>query len=101
MKKVLFPTDFSDTATNAFIHALEFANKVNAEIVLLHTFELPAVNDQYFPQNYADIYQSIELAQFDMFKSEIPKLRSIAEERNLDKVKMSHRLMDGDLLHNI
>lgn len=101
MKKILFPTDFSDTATNAFVHALEFANKVNAEIVLLHTFELPAVNDQYFPQNYADIYQSIELAQFDMFKNEIPKLRAIAEERKLDKIKMAHRLMDGDLLHNI
>ena len=101
MKKILFPTDFSDTATNAFVHALEFANKVNAEIILLHTFELPAVNDQYFPQNYADIYQSIELAQFDMFKNEIPKLRAIAEERNLDKIKMSHRLMDGELLHNI
>lgn len=101
MKKILFPTDFSDTATNAFVHALEFANKVNAEIILLHTFDLPAINDQYFPQNYADIYQSIELAQFDMFKNEIPKLRAIAQERNLDEIKLSHRLMDGDLLHNI
>jgi hypothetical protein len=36
-----------------------------------------------------------------MFKDEIPKLRAIAEERHLDKIKMSHRLMDGDLLNNI
>ncbi|RMA72723.1 universal stress protein [Flavobacterium weaverense] len=101
MKKILFPTDFSDTATNAFVHALEFAKKVNAEIILLHTFDLPPVNDQYFPQNYGQIYESIELSQFEMFKREIPKLRAIAEERNLDKIKMSHRLMVGDLLPNI
>lgn len=101
MKKILFPTDFSETATNAFIHALEFAKKVNAEIILLHTFELPVYDNQFFPENYAVIYNSIELSQFEMFKNEIPKLRAIAEERNLDKIKMSHRLMDGDLLHNI
>jgi nucleotide-binding universal stress UspA family protein len=36
-----------------------------------------------------------------MFKDQIPKLRAIAEERNLDKIKMSHRLMDGSLIYNI
>lgn len=101
MKKILFPTDFSETATNAFVHALEFAKKVNAEIILLHTFDLPVYDNQFFPENYAVIYNSLELSQFEMFKNEIPKLRAIAEERHLDKVKLSHRLMDGDLLHNI
>ena len=36
-----------------------------------------------------------------MFKDEIPKLHAIAEERNLNHIKMSHRLMDGNLLFNI
>jgi hypothetical protein len=31
-----------------------------------------------------------------MFKEEIPKLRD-SEERNLDKIRMTHRLMDGNL----
>lgn len=101
MKKILFPTDFSEVATNAFVHALEFAKIVQGEIVLLHTFNLPVFDNQFFPENYAVIYDSLELAQFDMFKDEIPKLRKIAEERNLDKIKLSHRLMDGDLLYNI
>ncbi|MBG6062041.1 nucleotide-binding universal stress UspA family protein [Flavobacterium sp. CG_9.1] len=101
MKKILFPTDFSEVAANAFIHALEFAKIVHGEIVLLHTFELPIYDNQFFPENYALIYNSVELAQFGMFKDEIPKLRALAEERHLDKIKMTHRLMDGDLLHNI
>lgn len=101
MKKILFPTDFSEVATNAFVHALEFAKKVQGELVLLHTFELPIYDNQYFPENYNVLFDSLQLAQFDMFKDEITKLRTIAEELKLDKIKMSHRLMDGNLIYNI
>lgn len=101
MKKILFPTDFSECATNAFVHALEFAKVVNAELILLHTFEIPVYDSQFFPENYAAIYSSIELAKFEMFKDEIPKLRTIAEERNLSDIVIKHRLMDGDLIYNL
>jgi nucleotide-binding universal stress UspA family protein len=101
MKKILFPTDFSEVATNAFVHALEFAKIVQGELILLHTFELPIYDNQFFPENYNVIFDSLQLSQFDMFKDEIPKLHAIAEERNLDHIKMSHRLMDGSLLYNI
>ncbi|MEG1025529.1 universal stress protein [Flavobacterium plurextorum] len=101
MKKILFPTDFSEAATNAFVHALEFAKIVKAELVLLHTFEIPVYDSQFFPENYASIYSSIELAKFEMFKDEIPKLRAIAAERNLEDIVIKHRLMDGDLIYNL
>jgi nucleotide-binding universal stress UspA family protein len=101
MKKILFPTDFSDAANNAFVHALEFAKIVNGELVLLHTFELPMYDNQFFPENYNVLFDSLQLSQFDMFKDEISKLHSIAEKLNLNHIKMSHRLMDGTLLFNI
>ncbi len=101
MKKILFPTDFSEAATNAFVHALEFAKVVNAELILLHTFEIPVYDSQFFPENYAAIYSSIELAKFEMFKDEIPKLKTIAIERNLEEIVIKHRLMDGDLIYNL
>jgi nucleotide-binding universal stress UspA family protein len=101
MKKILFPTDFSEVADNAFVHALEFAKIVNGELVLLHTFELPVYDNQFFPENYNVLFDSLQLIEFDMFKEEIPKLHAIATERNLDHIRMSHRLMDGNLLHNI
>ncbi len=101
MKKILFPTDFSEVADNAFVHALEFAKIVNGELVLLHTFELPVYDNQFFPENYNVLFDSLQLIEFDMFKEEIPKLHNIATERNLDHIRMSHRLMDGNLLHNI
>jgi nucleotide-binding universal stress UspA family protein len=101
MKKILFPTDFSEVANNAFIHALEFAKLVNGELVLLHTFDLPIIDNQFIPDNYYTIFDSMQLAQFDMFKEEIPKLREIAQKRKLEHIKLSHKLMDGDLIYNI
>jgi nucleotide-binding universal stress UspA family protein len=101
MKKILFPTDFSEVANNAFIHALEFAKIVNGELVLLHTFELPIVDNQFVPENYYTIFDSLQLAEFDMFKEEIPKLRELAKKKHLDHIKLSHRLMDGDLIFSI
>ncbi|CAN1512289.1 UspA Universal stress protein UspA and related nucleotide-binding proteins [Flavobacteriaceae bacterium] len=101
MKKILFPTDFSEVANNAFIHALHFAKTVNAEMLLLHTFELPIVDNQFTPDNYYTIFDSLQLAQFDMFKEEIPKLRELAQKEKLENIKLSHKLMDGDLIYSI
>jgi nucleotide-binding universal stress UspA family protein len=36
ISKILFPTDFSENAQNAFQHALVFADKLNASIKVLH-----------------------------------------------------------------
>lgn len=36
MKKILFPTDFSEASRNAFIYALRLADKLEARVVWLH-----------------------------------------------------------------
>jgi len=40
MKKILVPTDFSDYAGKALQYAVQVAKKMDAEIVLLHVFDL-------------------------------------------------------------
>jgi nucleotide-binding universal stress UspA family protein len=101
MKKILFPTDFSEVANNAFVHALGLAKLVHGELILLHTYELPIIDNQFAPQNYKEVFDSLELANFDRFKDEIPKLRKIAQEINCEHIKLSHMLMDGDLIYNV
>jgi nucleotide-binding universal stress UspA family protein len=101
MKKILLPIDFSETSDNAFVYALEMAKILKAELILLHTFELPIVDSQSLPINYAMIYETIELTNFDHFKEKMPKLHAIAEERNLGHISMNHILMVGDLLYSI
>jgi nucleotide-binding universal stress UspA family protein len=101
MKKILFPTDFSKVATNAFVYALEFAKIVQGELVVLHSYDLIPMDNQFFPENFTELYDSIELANLEQFKEEIPKLRAIMGNHQSEHIKMSHRLMEGDLIANI
>jgi nucleotide-binding universal stress UspA family protein len=101
MKKILLPIDFSKTSENAFVYALELAKVFHAELVLLHTYEIPIMDSQVAPINFATIYKAIELTNFEHFRDELPKLHSIAEDRNLGHIVMNHILMDGDLVFSI
>ena len=98
MKKILFPTDFSKTANNAFVYALEMAKFIKAELIVLHVYDLPPVSYEGYPTYVADVYESIELSNFENFKDQVPLLRKIAEEHNLDSIQMSHVLEQGDLI---
>jgi hypothetical protein len=101
MKKILFPTDFSNTAYNAYVHALGLAKLIHGELILLHTYQLPIIDSQFAPQNYKVIYDLVELSNFDRFQEEVPKLRQLAIENNFEHIKTSHLLMDGDLIFGI
>jgi nucleotide-binding universal stress UspA family protein len=101
MKRILFPTDFSEVATNAFVYALELAEIVQAELIVLHSYDLIPMDSQFFPENFNEVYDSIELANFDLFKEEVPKLRAIMEKHELQHIKMIHQLMEGNLIANI
>lgn len=98
MKKILFPTDFSKTANNAFVYALEMAKYLEAELVVLHVYDLPIVSYEGYPSYVAEVYETIELNNFENFKDQIPILRKIAEEHHLEAIKMSHVLEQGDLI---
>lgn len=98
MKKILFPTDFSKTANNAFIYALEMAKFIKAELIVLHVYELPPVSYEGYPTYVSDVYESLELSNFENFRDQVPLLRKIAEDNNLDAIQMSHVLEQGNLI---
>jgi nucleotide-binding universal stress UspA family protein len=101
MKRILFPTDFSDTARNAFIYALNFANSFNAELVILHVYDLPIVETPPLPESTTEIFDIVEMHQFESFRDELPALHKIAEEHNMAHIKFKNVLLYGDLIYNI
>ncbi len=101
MKKILFPTDFSETSNNAFVYALQLAKNLNAEVITLHVYELPMVDYINVPAYLADIYETVEMSTFQNYKGQIPILRDIAAQHHLDDIKISNVLMDGDLVSTI
>jgi nucleotide-binding universal stress UspA family protein len=47
--KILVPTDFSEHASAALAMAIELAQKFDAQIVLLHAYQLPIAGAPYGP----------------------------------------------------
>ena len=103
MKKILFPTDFSETAVNAFNYALHLAKSLDAEIFVLHSFERPVISSLHGgrPELIEDVYTNIELNEFDRFKEEVPKMRKAAESFNLGEIEMKFLFEKGPLVQVI
>ena len=101
MKRILFPTDFSSTAKAAFGYALRFADKFDVELIILHVYDLPIVETPPMPEATTEIFDIVEMNQFESFRDELPELHRIAEKRGLGHVKMRNILLYGDLVYNI
>jgi nucleotide-binding universal stress UspA family protein/DUF971 family protein len=101
MKKILFPTDFSEVSKNAFIYALKLAESINAEIVTMHVCQLPQANYVNVSEYLHEIYDVTELSNFENYKDEVPVLRKIAEANNLGHIKIIHVLILGNLVPEI
>lgn len=100
MKTILFPTDFSDTSNNAYVYALQFAQNINAKVVILHVYQFPILESNYIdvPLYQAEVYQSLELNDFENYKSHIPVLRRIAEDYYMQHIQTETILLDGDFV---
>lgn len=101
MTKILFPTDFSDASTNAFIYALKLAENLDAEIITLHIYEPPKLGYSAVPGALNEIYDLVELDNFENYKDQVPYLRHIAEQNNLQHIKMRNVLDRGSLIRKI
>lgn len=101
MKRILFPTDFSEASLNAFIYALKLAEAIKGELLVLHVYDLPQLDIGGLPPNLKEIYDSIELENFQNMKDQIPLLREISEKNNLSHIEMRHILKHGDLIWTI
>ncbi|WP_372472745.1 universal stress protein [Capnocytophaga sp. ARDL2] len=103
MKTILFPTDFSVTAENAFIYALQIAHQLKAQLIVFHHFEMPIVSSSHAgqPELINEVYETIEMNRFEDFKKEVSNLRKIADKRNLSDVEMTFLMEEGLFVTNV
>lgn len=95
MKKILYPTDFSETAENAFIFALQIADHLGASVITLHAFDRPDISSFNLPSTLQEVYDSLDLEAFENYEDEIPVLRDIAIDNGYYHVPMVHVLEEG------
>jgi len=103
MKKILFPTDFSENSNNAYLYALKFAENINAKVIILHVYQYPILESNYIdmPLYQAEVYQSLEWNDFENYKSHVPILRKIAENNNMEHIQTETILLDGDFVNTV
>lgn len=90
LRKVLVPTDFSESARHAFSYGVSFAREFKAELVLLHVVENLTVGyaSDLFPVPMAEVFQEIS----GYAKAELAKL---AEEAKQKQVAVSELVAQG------
>lgn len=88
MKKILYATDFSKSAEKAFSFALKIAEKHEAELIMLHVFDIPTIytqpytNDPFEMKRHAIRGWKDELAEFFMKHKTDVKVKYVAIENN-------------------
>lgn len=83
-KKILVPLDFSECSLNALHAAIRIAKKLDNDLLLLHTYHVPAsFNDVTIPDLY-EFARSKAEEQFEEVENSVSELNSVSYEILMD-----------------
>jgi nucleotide-binding universal stress UspA family protein len=93
MKTIIVPTDFSPVAINAMHYALNMAQVIDADIMLLHVYQMPvSYNNSDIPMPLMDIGELEKINE-----ERLQELKEVAERTFSGKVKIYAEVKLGDL----
>ncbi|MFC2152842.1 universal stress protein [Bacteroidota bacterium] len=101
IQRILVPIDFSDYSVNACRYAIGLAEKLNAEIKLMHVYYNPVVNSMpltdtyYYQVNMDEIIREIELRAKSNMEEFYGDLKEKIEKDNIQGVKLDYALVRG------
>ena len=101
MNNILFPTDFSKAAEHAFIYALKLADHYNANVTVLHVYNLVDAADIYAPYNIDKLYEQLRENKWKNYQDSVEPLKKIASDNGLDHIKQSYVMEEGLLIESI
>ena len=94
--KLLFPTDFSTSAENAYIYALKLAERLGASVTVLHIYEVLEVHSWIEEaMDMSQLNEKITLAEFEIYKEKTELFKRIAKENHLDEVEINYTLKES------
>jgi len=101
VQRILVPIDFSDYSVNACRYAIGLAEKLNAEIKLMHVYYNPVVNSMpltdtyYYQVNMDEIIREIELKAKTSMEQFYADLKEKIEKDDIQGVKLDYTLVRG------
>tara|TARA_B100000508_G_scaffold141097_1_gene147065 strand:- start:172171 stop:173010 length:840 start_codon:yes stop_codon:yes gene_type:complete len=100
MVNILFPTDFSKAAENAFLYALHLTKALDANLTLAHVYELPELG-RALHNTSKEVYELMEMESLENFNKSIKKLRELAIEKGFGDVEFKHIMAEGQIVQKI
>jgi nucleotide-binding universal stress UspA family protein len=101
VQRILVPIDFSDYSVNACRYAIGLAEKLNAEIKLMHVYYNPVVNSMpitdtyYYQVNMDEIIREIELRAKSSMEEFYKDIKEKIERDKIEGVKIDYALTRG------
>ncbi|MFD2599177.1 universal stress protein [Sphingobacterium corticis] len=97
MRTILFPTDFSELADNAFIYAIHLAKSVGAKLKVLHSYMSPVFASIHpgQPEMLGEMYANLESSEYETFRSNTPHLKEIAVREGFPEDQISFLFEEG------
>ena len=101
VQRILVPIDFSDYSINACRYAVGLAEKLNAEIKLMHVYYNPVVNSMpltdtyYYQVNMDEIIREIEIKAKNSMDRFYGDLKEKIEKDQIEGVKLDYNLTRG------
>lgn len=97
MTKILFPTDFSKAAKNAYLYALTMAKALDAQIIVMHSFLIPLIDESGIPANFKEIFDTLAVQNQERLDEHLLFLNKVARKRGYANIKSTAILKSGDL----
>lgn len=102
IKKIIVPTDFSDTANNAFLYAVGLAKQFDAQIEVIHAVLVPVLTAKgkiFLPD------EEVVNSKMNLAEELLNKTKSLATEEsgimiNTNATLISWQLDLGEAIHN-
>lgn len=101
MKKILFPTDYSETANNAFKYALQLADYSNAELYVIHVYDPPVISGGISPHLVDNVIKKNDFEKLEQLHANSPTLIALRKELNLEHVEVFFKVKEGLLIPEI
>ena len=101
IKKILVPVDFSEQSTNACNYALSLANKLKADIKLLHAYFIPVVSGDPYFDSYSFQFDINNLADTlvkegkSQMKKLVTELKDRSKKEQFTDIHISSSLIQG------
>ncbi|WP_158840520.1 universal stress protein [Polaribacter sp. L3A8] len=97
MKNILFPTDFSEISLNAFAYAMAYAQKLEATLIVYHSYH----EDTSVDEKTQTIYDKIDIDNFRNKKDKFPPFEKLIKASKKGNLKVKYIVDQGVFVNSL